>query len=106
LALDLGECRGERESPKTGRPARRGEDDDLADVAVEQLYGVHEGASRRQVIDVDHVSPSVGADTPLLVDGARACPPEDCGGAHGYAHLLDALGDPDHEEHAELPGAL
>jgi hypothetical protein len=33
------------------------------------------------------------------VDGARACPPEDCGGTPGYYDLLVALSDPDHEEH-------
>ena len=31
--------------------------------------------------------------------GARACPPEDCGGTMGYYNLLVALSDPDHEEH-------
>ena len=32
-------------------------------------------------------------------DGANACPPEDVGGAPGYAELLTALADPHHEEH-------
>jgi len=31
--------------------------------------------------------------------GARACPPEDCGGTTGYYELLVALSDPDHDEH-------
>jgi hypothetical protein len=34
--------------------------------------------------------------------GARACPPEDCGGPLGYEHLIDALRDPDDAEHEEL----
>jgi hypothetical protein len=35
--------------------------------------------------------------------GARACPPEDCGGVIGYYDLLVALSDHDHEEyHAML----
>jgi hypothetical protein len=38
---------------------------------------------------------------PRCLDGARAAPPEDCGGAWGYAELLDVLSDPTHEEHAE-----
>jgi hypothetical protein len=36
------------------------------------------------------------------VSGARACPPEDCGGSGGYARLLEVLADPDHEEHESL----
>jgi hypothetical protein len=31
--------------------------------------------------------------------GENACPPEDVGGAHGYFDFLEALADPDHEEH-------
>jgi len=33
------------------------------------------------------------------VDGARACPPEDVGGAIGYDDFLAAIADPGHEEH-------
>jgi hypothetical protein len=34
--------------------------------------------------------------------GKGACPPEDCGGAWGYASLKEALADPTHEEHEDL----
>jgi Plasmid pRiA4b ORF-3-like protein len=34
--------------------------------------------------------------------GKGACPPEDCGGAWGYASLKEVLADPDHEEHEDL----
>ena len=34
--------------------------------------------------------------------GARACPPEDCGGPPGYANLVSALANPKHPEHVEL----
>jgi hypothetical protein len=34
--------------------------------------------------------------------GRGACPPEDCGGAWGYASLKEVLADPDHEEHEDL----
>ena len=39
---------------------------------------------------------------PICVDGERGCPPEDCGGYPGYEHLLEVLGDPEHEEYDEL----
>lgn len=42
------------------------------------------------------------AKYPRCVDGARACPPEDCGGPWGYADYLAALADPEHEEHDDL----
>jgi len=37
-----------------------------------------------------------------LVDGAGACPPEDCGGPPGYAELLAIQGQPGHPERADL----
>ena len=37
---------------------------------------------------------------PLCVAGARACPPEDCGGAGGYEDLVTVMETPTHEEHA------
>lgn len=39
---------------------------------------------------------------PRCLSGASKCPPEDCGGVHGYAELLKATSDPKHERHAEL----
>lgn len=43
-----------------------------------------------------------GDDVPGCVDGTSGCPPEDCGGAPGYAELRAVLADPGHEEHARL----
>ena len=39
---------------------------------------------------------------PLCLAGKRACPPEDCGGAWGYRHLLEVLSDPEHEEYEDV----
>ena len=42
-----------------------------------------------------------GIQYPRCLGGARACPPEDCGGVGGYAEFLAAIRDPNHEEHDE-----
>ena len=39
---------------------------------------------------------------PLCLEGARACPPEDCGGPWGYVDYLTAIADPEHEQHGEM----
>lgn len=39
---------------------------------------------------------------PVCAKAKRACPPEDVGGIWGYAHFLEAIADPKHEEHDEL----
>lgn len=44
------------------------------------------------------------AKYPVCLDGARACPPEDCGGPWGYADYLAAIRDPRHEQHDEMLG--
>jgi hypothetical protein len=46
-------------------------------------------------IERDETSPAV------CLGGARACPPEDCGGAHGYQELLEVLANPSHEDHED-----
>jgi hypothetical protein len=38
---------------------------------------------------------------PIVISGNNACPPEDCGGIHGYKYLNDILKDPKHPEHRE-----
>jgi hypothetical protein len=35
----------------------------------------------------------------VCLDGQNACPPDDVGGADGYARFLAAIANPDHEEH-------
>ncbi len=43
-----------------------------------------------------------GQKYPRCIDGAHACPPEDCGGVHGYCQMLEVLADPDDEEHESM----
>ncbi len=42
-----------------------------------------------------------GATYPRCVAGARRCPPEDCGGTHGYLGFLEVIRDKTHPEHNE-----
>ena len=46
--------------------------------------------------------PKAATSTIRCTGGARACPPEDCGGPPGYAHMLEVLANPKDEEHAEM----
>ena len=39
---------------------------------------------------------------PVLVAAKGACPPEDCGGPWGDAHLKQILANPNHDEHQEM----
>ena len=41
-------------------------------------------------------------DYPRYLDGARRAPPEDGGGIPGFQLFLEAIADPNHEEHDEL----
>lgn len=36
---------------------------------------------------------------PMCLDGEKACPPEDCGGIHGYYHMLEAVANRKHPDH-------
>lgn len=49
------------------------------------------------LVDIVEIDDSV---SPLAcIGGARACPPEDCGGLPGYENLLAILNNPKHPEH-------
>jgi hypothetical protein len=72
------------------------------DAAREFVYEYDFGDSWEHDLVIEQSMPSVGAGTPHLVDGAGACPPEDCGGPGGFAHLLDVLADPSDDEHRAL----
>lgn len=43
-----------------------------------------------------------GVTYPRLLKASGACPPEDVGGVPGYEEFLEALADPDHEQHDDM----
>lgn len=47
-------------------------------------------------------APKEAKNYPLCIDGKRACPPEDCGGAPGYGELLRVLADTNDDEHDHM----
>ncbi len=51
------------------------------------------------VIIEDLTWPYSGLKFGVCIDGQNACPPEDVGGAPGYAAFLEAIADPDNEDH-------
>ena len=54
------------------------------------------------VVFEDFVSGGKAVTRPKCIGGARRCPPEDCGGTHGYAEFLATLADPGHDERVSL----
>lgn len=62
------------------------------------------GDDWRHLIEVVHAQRAEDASEMMiaLLDGARAAPPEDCGGLPGYQRLAKVLGNPKHPEYREL----
>jgi hypothetical protein len=67
------------------------------------VYEYDFGDGWEHEIALERISiPEASVACPVCVGGERACPPEDCGGAHGYLDFLEALRDASHPEHAEV----
>ena len=90
-----------------------GEDEDefaLADVLVEPgdrlRYTYDFGDDWDHDIKLEKVLiPDADASAiavPVCLAGKGACPPEDCGGAWGYANLKEALADPSHPDREQV----
>ena len=75
----------------------------LPEVGAQILYLYDFGDYWQHDIRLEAVlPPHPGATYPRLLDGARSCPPEDCGGTRGYADLLEILLDPTHGEFEQM----
>jgi len=60
------------------------------------------GDSWGHEITVLKILPASGGTAARCLDGAGACPPEDCGGIYGYVEMLKALKNPKHPEHKSM----
>lgn len=71
---------------------------------TEFLYEYDFGDSWEHLIIVEKILPSdpASAGKALCLSGARACPPEDCGGVWGYGDLLKIIKNPNHEDHSSM----
>jgi hypothetical protein len=47
-------------------------------------------------------APEAGKKYPICLDGAMACPPEDCGGTPGYENLMAVMSNPKDPEYKEM----
>jgi hypothetical protein len=77
--------------------------DVLEDVGARSLKYLYDfGDGWEHSIRIERVTNVVpGMTYPCLVEATGRCPPEDVGGPWGYREFLDAIANPDHEEHAE-----
>ena len=77
--------------------------DVLEDAGVRSLKYLYDfGDGWEHSIRIERVTDAVpGVMYPCLVEAAGRCPPEDVGGPWGYREFLDAIADPNHDEHAE-----
>ena len=65
---------------------------------IEYLYDFGDDW-KHAVIFEDALQKSPGRKYPRCTAGERCGPPDDCGGVHGYASLLEILADPKGEEY-------
>jgi hypothetical protein len=95
-----------------GDPSMIDEGEDEARMTVKKLmrdgisrflYTYDFGDNWEHVVLIEKKAPPPGGPTaPACVAGARAGPPEDCGGAPGYDGLIAALAEPDKPASREL----
>ena len=61
------------------------------------------GDNWRHEVVLEKIEPrATGVSYPVCIGGERSCPPEDCGGTHGYRELLEIIMDPAHERYGEM----
>ena len=69
---------------------------------IDEVWEYDLGDSWRHTLRV--VENKTGGINPyevMLNKAKGACPPEDCGGVWGYAHLIEVMANPEHPEHED-----
>lgn len=105
----------EADERRYGLPDREWPDDNLTaakniklktliDRGIRQIdYTYDMGDNWHHAVTIEAIEPGQpDIKYPRYTDGARRCPPEDCGGTPGFENFLDAIANPQHPEHAEL----
>jgi hypothetical protein len=75
---------------------------DLVENGGTFVYEYDFGDGWEHEVTVKKVTIQAKPPKPRCTAGARACPPEDCGGPGGYENLLQVLRDPKHTEHGSM----
>jgi len=78
--------------------------DVLEDAGVRSLKYLYDfGDGWEHSVRIERITDAVPRIAyPRLVEASGRCPPEDVGGPWGYRDFLEAIADPDHEEHDDL----
>lgn len=78
------------------------------DISIQEILST-KGDKLRYIYDfgdywqhkITLITTTEDSDGFILLDGANACPPEDCGGIWGYADLLEMYDNVDHPDHED-----
>ena len=92
----------EASNPKTARLVHQAKLIDYLDEYKHVLYIYDFGDGWTHYIDVAGKLDDGGDNLPLLISGENDAPPEDCGGADGFADFLEIMSKPRHKEHKEM----
>ncbi len=75
--------------------------EDTGAKSFKYLYDFGDGWEH--TIKIERIAPAAeGVPYPCLIEATGQCPPEDVGGPWGYQDFLEAIADPEHENHEEL----